>query len=686
MPPSADAPATPQPDETPGAAPQEQAVEVVEQPTEQPAEQSAEQPSDQAGEADQAAEPAEQPAEQPAAEAAEQSPAPAEERAEAPAADEAPARAPQHPVPSATPRFADLGLGPELLAALNDLGYEEPTPVQAEAVPHLLAGRDLLGQAATGTGKTAAFALPLLQRLADASRAGEPTGRGPSALVLAPTRELALQVAAATTSYGSGLGVRVLAVYGGAPIGVQLRELQRGVDVVVGTPGRVLDHLSRGSLDLSGVRTVVLDEADEMLDAGFQEEIEGILEKAPRERQTVLFSATMAGRIERIARTHQTDPVRVVLQREVPASGAPLVEQRAHVVQRAWKLPALRRVLDVEAPAAAIIFCRSRGEVDELTEALNGRGARAEALHGGMSQDQRDRVMGRLRSGVAQLLIATDVAARGLDVEQLTHVINYDVPASSEAYVHRIGRVGRGGRTGVAITIAEPREARHINGLERAARASIAVLPVPTAADLATKRAERTALAVEAALTGDDDGPAGRRRIAAARELAAQLSAEREPLEVAAAALALLAQVRGENTDEPDVPDASVRAPRSGPRAGQERSLGRSPVGGSRGEGRRAPLSAAGPPRARKPRLSGDVSRVWVSLGRQAGVRPQDLVGAITGESRLGGGDVGTITVHERYSLVEVPAGAADDVVQALSGSLIRGRKPRVRPERPDQY
>jgi ATP-dependent RNA helicase DeaD len=586
-----------------------------------------------------------------------------------------PSSSPSSSSSSTSTRFADLGLGPELLAALNDLGYEEPTPVQAEAVPHLLAGRDLLGQAATGTGKTAAFALPLLQRLADASRSGAPTGRGPSALVLAPTRELALQVASATESYGAGLGVRVLAVYGGAPIGGQLRELQRGVDVVVGTPGRVLDHLSRGSLDLSGVQTVVLDEADEMLDAGFQEDIEGILERAPRERQTVLFSATMAGRIERIARTHQTDPVRVVLQREVPEGGAPLVEQRAHVVQRAWKLPALRRVLDVEAPAAAIIFCRSRGEVDELTESLNGRGMRAEALHGGMSQDQRDRVMGRLRAGVAQLLVATDVAARGLDVEQLTHVINYDVPASSEAYVHRIGRVGRGGRSGVAITIAEPREARYIGGLERASRGSIAVVPVPTAETLRERRAERTAAALEAA---DVDG--------AARELAAKLTAERDPSEVLAAALVLLAQARGERADEPDVPDASSGRPlRSGPRAGAERAdRSARPVGGARGEGRRAPHGRAGGPvgGGRKPRVGGEVSRVWVGLGRQAGVRPQDLVGAVTGETRLDGGEVGAIEVHERYSLVEVPSGAVDDVVTGLQSGLIRGRKVRVRPER----
>src|SRR5688500_11468014 len=341
--------------------------------------------------------------------------------------------------------FAALGLREELVTALASLGYEEPTPIQAEAIGPLLEGRDLLGQAATGTGKTAAFALPLLQRL-------EPRGKrnSPVALVLAPTRELAMQVSEATHRYGKELGARVLPVYGGQPIGRQLRELERGVDVVVGTPGRVVDHINRGTLNLSGLRTVVLDEADEMLDMGFADDIEAILAAAPAERQTVLFSATMPVRVDKIARRHLRNPVRILIAREAaPAGEAPKVRQSAYVVARAHKPVALGRVLDVESPEAAIVFCRTREEVDSLTETLNGRGYRAEPLHGGMNQEQRDRVMGRLRSGTADLLVATDVAARGLDVDQLTHVVNYNVPSAPESYVHRIGRVGRADRKSV---------------------------------------------------------------------------------------------------------------------------------------------------------------------------------------------------------------------------------------------
>ncbi|MBX6387040.1 MAG: DEAD/DEAH box helicase, partial [Microbispora sp.] len=337
------------------------------------------------------------------------------------------------------PGFADLALGPELLKALSGLGYEEPTPIQREAIPPLLEGRDLLGQAATGTGKTAAFALPMLQRLHAEGVDGEPGG-----LVLVPTRELAVQVSEAMHRYGRDLGTRVLPIYGGQPIGRQLRALERGVDVVVATPGRALDHIGRGTLPLKGLRMVVLDEADEMLDMGFAEDIEAILQETPEDRQTVLFSATMPPRIDGIARRHLREPVRIKIEREAPAAGeTPLIRQSAYIVTRAYKPAALGRVLDVEAPTAAIVFCRTREEVDQLTETMNGRGYRAEALHGGMGQEQRDRVMGRLRSGTADLLVATDVAARGLDIEQLSHVINYDVPSAPETYVHRIGRVGR---------------------------------------------------------------------------------------------------------------------------------------------------------------------------------------------------------------------------------------------------
>ena len=427
------------------------------------------------------------------------------------------------------PTFEDLGLRPELLRALTSLGYEEPTPIQQEAVPPLVEGRDLLGQAATGTGKTAAFALPVLQRLT-AHRSERP----PVALVLVPTRELAVQVSEALHRYGRELGARVLPVYGGAPIVRQLRSLEAGVDVVVATPGRALDLLQRGSLHLGEVATVVLDEADEMLDMGFAEDLEAILDETPEERQTVLFSATMPRRLDSLARRHLRDPVRINIAREKAAAGeAPRVRQTAYVVPRAAKPAALGRILDVEAPAAAIVFCRTREEVDTLTETLNGRGYRAEALHGGMSQEQRDRVMGRLRGGTADLLVATDVAARGLDIEQLTHVVNYDVPSAPESYVHRIGRVGRAGREGVAITLAEPREHRMLKTIEKVAGAPIVVEKVPTVADLRARRLDLTRAALRESLL-TDDGDLDRFRV-----VVETLTDEFDLVEVALAAVKL---------------------------------------------------------------------------------------------------------------------------------------------------
>jgi len=361
-----------------------------------------------------------------------------------------------------TTGFADLGLRPEILGALNTLGYEEPTPIQRETIPPIISGRDLLGQAATGTGKTAAFALPILERIV-AGAAAEPI-----ALVLVPTRELAVQVSEAIYKYGRELDAHVLPIYGGQPIVHQLKVLKRGVHVVVATPGRAVDHINRGTLPLDAVELVVLDEADEMLDMGFAEDIDAILDACPFERQTVLFSATMPSRIASIAKRHLKDPVRIQVNREALAAGeSPQVRQSAYLVARSHKAAALGRILDVESPTAAIVFCKTRGEVDELTETLNGRGYRAEALHGGMNQEQRDRVMARLRSGTAELLVATDVAARGLDVDQLTHVVNFDVPSAPESYVHRIGRVGRAGREGVAITLAEPRQRRLLDNIER---------------------------------------------------------------------------------------------------------------------------------------------------------------------------------------------------------------------------
>jgi ATP-dependent RNA helicase DeaD len=547
--------------------------------------------------------------------------------------------------------FAGLALRPELLQALTSLGYEEPTPIQREAIPPLLEGHDLVGQAATGTGKTAAFALPVLQDLARSAG-----GAGPTALVLVPTRELAEQVSQAVHRYGRDLGVRVLPVYGGQPIGRQLQALQRGVDVVVGTPGRVLDHINRATLQLSAVRTVVLDEADEMLDMGFAEDIEAILAETPGDRQTVLFSATIPPRIDAIARRHLRDPVRIRMGREASAAGeVPLVRQSAYVVTRAHKPAALARVLDVEAPPAAIVFCRTREEVDQVTETLNGRGYRAEALHGGMSQDQRDRVMGRLRGGSTELLVATDVAARGLDVEQLTHVVNYNVPSAPESYVHRIGRVGRAGREGVAITLAEPREHRMLKAIERLTGQRITVEKVPTVTDLRARRMELTRAALQASIEGDE--------LERFRVVIDSLSDEYGIDTVALAAVKLAHEAAGGEVDEQEIPSVA-----RDPRAGRDRDT-------RRVDGR--------PDRPAKGRPSNaGVTRLFLGLGSRAGVRPQDLVGAITGEAGLASRDIGAIQITDRFSLVEVPESAADRVIAALQRSTIRGRRPTVRRER----
>jgi ATP-dependent RNA helicase DeaD len=547
--------------------------------------------------------------------------------------------------------FADLGLRPELLRALSSLGYEEPTPIQREAIPPLLEGRDLLGQAATGTGKTAAFALPVLHRMTRDGRGPEPM-----ALVLVPTRELAVQVSEAIHRYGRDLDARVLPIYGGQPIGRQLRALESGVDVVVATPGRALDHIGRGTLRMDGLQMVVLDEADEMLDMGFADEIEAILQETPADRQTVLFSATMPSRINGITRRHLQDPVRIQTGREMAAPGeAPLVRQIAYVVPRAHKPAALGRVLDVESPSAAIVFCRTRDEVDRLTESLNGRGYRAEALHGGMSQEQRDRVMLRLRNGTADLLIATDVAARGLDIEQLTHVINYDVPSAPDSYVHRIGRVGRAGREGVAITLAEPREHRMLKTIERVTKSRITVEKVPTVADLHARQLELTRSALHESLLEDD--------LERFRVVVETLADEFDIMEVALAAVKLAHEASGVTAGEEEIPEVDTRTEREG--------RGRRETGGRDDRRGRTPM--------------GGMTRLFVGAGRSSRIRPQDLVGAIANESRLSGRDIGAIEIADRFSLVEVPESAADEVVAALRESSIKGKRVTVRRERDDR-
>lgn len=433
--------------------------------------------------------------------------------------------------------FAALGISGPLLEALVELGYEEPTPIQLAAIPPLLAGRDVLGQAATGTGKTAAFALPLLHRLeSEPVAAGAGTGRSRAtvrALVLVPTRELAIQVAEALHRYGRALAGRILAVYGGQPIHQQLGPLRHGVDVVVATPGRALDHLRRGSLVLDAVEMLVLDEADEMLDMGFADDLEAILEKVPAERQAAFFSATLPRRITALAERHLRDPARIAIATERAAAGAvPRVRHVAYVVQRREKIEALARVLDLEHPTSTIVFCRTRTEVDELAETLGGRGYHCEALHGGRTQEQRTRVMRRFRDGTIDVLIATDVAARGLDIEHVSHVINFDVPCSADVYVHRVGRTGRAGRTGVALTFAEPRERRLIREVERVLGQKIRIADVPTVDDVRARRLEVTAETLRAAVA---DG-----ELDVYRALVAKLATDLDPIDLASAALKLV--------------------------------------------------------------------------------------------------------------------------------------------------
>ncbi len=537
------------------------------------------------------------------------------------------------PAPAPAPAtFAALGLDARLLDALATLGYEEPTEIQAQSIPILLEGRDMVGQAATGTGKTAAFALPLIQRLAGTSR---PAG-APGALILVPTRELAMQVAEAVHRYGKALGVSALPIYGGAAMDGQLRALKRGVDVVVATPGRALDHVQRKSLKLAALGTVVLDEADEMMDMGFAEDLEAILSATPPERQTVLFSATMAPRIASLASRYLRDAARVTIAHAPAAKDqVPRVRQEAYIVARAHKVAALSRVLDVEQPASAMVFCRTRTEVDELTEVLGARGMRASSLHGGHNQQQRDRVMAAFRSKATDLLIATDVAARGLDVKHVSHVINYDVPAAAESYVHRIGRTGRAGREGVAITFAEPREHRQLRIIEAETRQKIVIKPVPTVADLRALRMDALQASLrDALLAGKTEG---------VRPVVERLAEEFDIMEVAAAAVHMLAARHGDDTAE-EIPDPKAAKP--------------SKV------------------RANEP---GPRERLFIGGGRKLKIRPGDIVGAIVTHTSLEAKQLGSIVILDRHSLIDVPASAAQDVISAVSRAGIKGKKLTVR-------
>jgi ATP-dependent RNA helicase DeaD len=533
--------------------------------------------------------------------------------------------------------FVELGLRTELVTEIASLGYEEATPIQRAAIPPLLAGRDILGQAATGTGKTAAFALPMLQRVADA----RPGPCKPLALVLVPTRELAVQVSEAFHRYGKGLGTAVVPIYGGQEFHRQVVALRRGAHVVVATPGRALDHLRRETLDLSELHVVALDEADEMLDMGFAEDLELILEACPETRQTALFSATLPPRIAAIAERHLRDPERILIARDESTRGSvPKVRQVAYIVPRAHKVAALGRVLDLESPTLALVFCRTRLDVDELADRMSGRGYRVASLHGGMSQAERDRVMGRARAGTVDLLVATDVAARGIDIDHLTHVVNFDVPSSPEAYVHRIGRTGRAGREGVAITLVDPRAHRLLRNIEQATRQRIAICTVPTPRDVKARRMDMTKGSVRDAITAGD--------LDAYRAVAESLASEFDPMDVAAAAIRLAHEAsEGEGGSEDDVHIPVIE-------------------------------SFARPERGRGRPETHDMVRIYISGGTRMGMRPADLVGAIANEARVNPRTIGAIEILEAQSFVELPARDVDRTIEALRGATLRGRKLKV--------
>jgi ATP-dependent RNA helicase DeaD len=560
--------------------------------------------------------------------------------------------------------FADLGLDDLVLKALADVGYETPSPIQAATIPPLLAGRDVVGLAQTGTGKTAAFALPILSRL-DLSQ------KTPQALVLAPTRELALQVCEAFERYAARIkGVHVLPVYGGQGYGVQLSALRRGVHVVVGTPGRIMDHLEKGTLDLSELRFLVLDEADEMLNMGFAEDVETILADTPEDKNVALFSATMPAQIRRISKKYLNDPAEITVKNKTATASN--ITQRYLTVSYPQKVDALTRILEVENFEGMIVFVRTKNETETLAEKLRARGFSAMAINGDVAQNQRERTVNQLKSGKLDILVATDVAARGLDVERISHVVNYDIPTDTESYVHRIGRTGRAGRSGDAISFVTPRERYLLKHIEKATRQPLTQMQLPTVEDVNSTRLSRFDDAITEAL-------AQTTRIERFRDIIGHYVRDHDVPEVdVAAALAVVAQ--GETPLLLDPAD-EVRAQR------EERSA-RPDRGDDRGPRR-------GEQRERRPRGRTDVPMATyrIAVGKRHKVEPRQIVGAIANEGGLSRQDFGHIDIRADHSLVELPAdlpGGAWDKLQStrISGKLIeltrdgggppaRERKPR---------
>jgi len=559
--------------------------------------------------------------------------------------------------------FAQLGLATPLLSALADIGYETPSPIQAQCIPVLLDGHDLLGMAQTGTGKTAAFALPLLENI-DISVAK------PQALVLTPTRELAIQVAEAFQSYAKHLpGFHVLPIYGGQSYGIQLKQLSRGAHVIVGTPGRVMDHLERQTLNLDDLKTLVLDEADEMLRMGFIDDVEWILEHTPEQHQTALFSATMPEQIRRVAQKYLVEPREIKIKSATATVAA--IRQAYWQVSGLHKLDALTRILEVEEDFdAAIIFVRTKTATVELADKLSARGYSAAALNGDLNQQMRERVIDQLKSGALDIVIATDVAARGIDVPRISHVINYDIPYDAEAYVHRIGRTGRAGRTGTAILFVAPREVRMLRTIERVTRQPITPLTLPSRQAVTDRRIAQFKEKVTETLNAEG--------LEFFTEVVAQLEEDQGvSIHEIAAALAYLAQgdrpLRLEGEDPP--PRPAFGDERRPPRFGEGER-------GERGERfERKPRFEDGERKSFTP--ASDMVRYRLDVGRDQGVEVKDIVGAIANEAGIESRFIGRIRLYDDGCTVELPSGMPKEVANLLKRLRIRGTPANLRPDGP---
>jgi ATP-dependent RNA helicase DeaD len=539
------------------------------------------------------------------------------------------------------PSFADLGIDDRILAAIADVGYESPSPIQAATIPPLLSGADVVGLAQTGTGKTAAFAIPILMGL-------EATGRTPRALVLAPTRELAIQVAEAFGRYAAHIpGLHVLPIYGGQSYGVQLSGLRRGAHVVVGTPGRVIDHLEKGTLDLSQLQYLVLDEADEMLKMGFQEDVERILADTPTDKQVALFSATMPAAIRKISKQYLREPVEITVKAKT--STATNITQRWVQVSHQRKLDALTRVLEVESFEAMIIFVRTKQATEELAEKLRARGFSAAAINGDIAQNQRERTIGQLKSGALDILVATDVAARGLDVDRISHVVNYDIPHDTESYVHRIGRTGRAGRSGEALLFVAPRERHLLKSIERATRHPLTEMQLPSVEDVNAQRVTKFGDAITENLTSAN--------LPLFRKLIEDYEREHNiPLADIAAALAMGSYDGDTFFMEPE-PEPVERPHRE--RTPRERPVRHFDEDRQGGAHHRA--------------TGTELATYRISVGKRHRVVPGAIVGAIANEGGLRRSDFGHISIRPDHSLVELPAQLPEETLEALRGTRISG-------------